>query len=232
MRVAALYDVHANLPALEAVLTDAERAGAELVLFGGDLVSGPFPQAALERARGVAGARFLLGNADLLDPDLPLDAWLLERLSDDDLAFVRGFEERIVVDGVLYRHGSPRSIDEIVTPLTPEAAVAEMLAEVPERVAVVGHTHVQFDRTVGGRRLVNAGSVGIPYEGRRGAYWAILDGGEVELRRSDYDVEAAAAAIPAGYPDRDQLIGWLLEPPSAGEVAAFFEQQAGRTPPA
>ena len=228
MRVAALFDVHANLLALEAVLADAERARVDTVLFGGDLVAGPLPRQTLERVRSVDGARFLLGNADLPDPSVPLGVWLLERLRPDDLAFVRSFEERIVLDGVLYRHGSPRSLDEIVTPLTPDDAVREMLAGIVERVVVVGHTHVQFDRTLDGYRLVNAGSVGMAYEGRRGAYWALLDGDTVELRRSQYDVEAAAAAIPGDYPGRDELVGWLREPPTAHEAASFFEEQAGR----
>ena len=78
-----------------------------------------------------------------------------------------------------------------------------------------------------GRRVVNAGSVGSPYEGRRGAFWALL-GPDVELRRTEYDVEAAVAAIRAtGYPRADELAGWLLDPPDPDEISAFFEGQAG-----
>jgi predicted phosphodiesterase len=230
VRVAALFDVHANLPALDAVLLDVERARVDVVLFGGDIVVGPFPRATLDRVRGIPDARFVLGNADVPDPSSPIGVWLLDQLTGEDVAFARGFEERVVIDGVLYRHGSPRSLDEMVTPLTPDDALREMLAGITERVVGIGHTHVQFDRVVDGYRVVNAGSVGLAYEGRRGAYWAVVDGGDVQLRRTDYDAEAAARAVPREYPDRDDLVGWLLDPPTAYEAASFFEQQAGRMP--
>jgi predicted phosphodiesterase len=226
VRAAALYDVHGNLQALEAVLADVDREGADLVVFGGDLVAGPFPAETLELARSVGG-RFVLGNADILDP-----GWVRERLDEAELAYLGGFEEAVRLEierlgPTLFRHGSPRSVDEIVTPLTPEPILREMLQRVDERLVVVGHTHVQFDRRVDDHRIVNAGSVGMAYEGRRGAFWAMI-GPDVELRRTKYDVERAAAAIPADYPGRDDLAGWLLDPPDAREAATEFEQQAGR----
>jgi predicted phosphodiesterase len=232
MRVAALYDVHANLHALEAVLADVERAGVDVVLFGGDLVMGPLPAATLARARTIDGARFVLGNADVREPDYEASMWTFDQLDDDARAFVGTFEDGIVLDGVLYRHGSPRSVDEIVTYLTPDSVVREGFDSVAERVCLIGHTHSQFDRVVDGRRLVNAGSVSLAYEGSRGgAYWALVDGGEVELRRTAYDAEAAAAAVPDDYPGAEQWAGWLREPPSAEEASTFFEQQVGRLPP-
>lgn len=227
MRVAALYDVHGNAPALEAVLADVAAGDVELVVFGGDLVAGPWPQETLAIARSLPRARFVLGNADRLDSSIPSGSWILDRLGDDELAFLASFEEKIVVDGVLYRHGSPRSVDEMVTSLTPDALVREMLAGIEEKLVVVGHTHVQFDRRIDGHRVVNAGSVGMAYEGRRGAFWALI-GDDVELRRTEYDVEAVAAALPADYPGRDDLSGWLLDPPDPEEVARYFESQAAR----
>jgi predicted phosphodiesterase len=231
MRVAALFDVHANDRALDAVLAAVERERIDVVLFGGDLILGPFPRPTIDRARAIPNARFLLGNADIVDRDYPTWPWLLERLTEEDLAFARGFEERIVLDGVLYRHGSPRSVDEIVTQLTPPDVLREMLAGIEQRIVVIGHTHHQFDLEVDGQRVVNAGSVGLAYEGRRGARWAILDGAEVELWHTEYDAEAAAAAIPQDYPGRDDVVGWMLDPPPPHEVATYFEGQAGRTPP-
>jgi putative phosphoesterase len=226
MRVAALYDVHAVLPALEAVLAAVERERPDVILFGGDLFAGPQPHATIERVRRLSNARFVLGNADREDDD-HLAPWLPAQLADDDRALARSFEERIVLDGVLYRHGSPRSVDEIVTAITPEPVLREMLDGIDERVVVIGHTHHQFEHQVDGQRIVNAGSVGLPYEGIAGsARWAIVDDGQVELRRTPFDVEAAIAAIPAGYPEREDTASWLREPPTAAEVAAFFEGQA------
>src|SRR3954451_20870903 len=119
MRVAALYDVHGNRPALDAVLAAVDAADVDVVLFGGDLVLGPFPRETIDRVRAIAGARFVLGNADEHDPAYPASAWAFARLTDEDLGFVRGFEQWIVLDGVRYRHGSPALPDEVVKPLTP-----------------------------------------------------------------------------------------------------------------
>lgn len=213
-RVAALYDVHGNLPALEAVLADVRTADVDGIVFGGDLAAGPFPHETLELVRSLGDqARFVLGNAD-----------------DKQDAFVATFEDAVTVpvDGLgptLFRHGSPRSVDEIVTRLTPESLLREMLEGVGGRVVVIGHTHVQFDRIVDGRHIVNAGSVGMPYEGRRGAFWALLGPG-IELRCTEYDVESAAESIRrAGFVEH---AGWLTDPPSPDEASEFFERQAGR----
>ena len=116
--------------------------------------------------------------------------------------FVEGFEEHVVVDveglgPVRFTHGSPRSDEECVTPETPAERVREFMAGVPERVLVTAHVHIQFDREVEGVRSINAGSVGLPYEGEPGAYWALLGPG-VQLRRTEYDVERAVAAWRAG----------------------------------
>jgi putative phosphoesterase len=230
MRVAALYDVHAVLPALEAVLLEVEAARVDVILFGGDLFAGPQPKATLERVRELSNARFVLGNADREDDD-HLAPWLPAQLDEDDWVLARSFEERIVLDGVLYRHGSPRSVDEIVTAITPEPVLREMLTGIDQQVVVIGHTHHQFEHQVDAQRIVNAGSVGLPYEGSAGsARWAMVDGGHVELQRTSFDVEAAVAAIPDRYPQKDDTTSWLREPPTAVEVAAFFERQARGTP--
>ena len=126
-----------------------------------------------------------------------------------------------------YCHGSPRDDDEILTKVSPDERFRAALAGVEERVVVGGHTHVQFERVVDGIRFVNAGSVGMPYEGRPGAFWALLDGGAVELRCTPYAVDAAAAAIrTTTYPSAEQMVGWLLEPEDPDEVSAYFESVA------
>jgi predicted phosphodiesterase len=234
MRVAALYDVHGNLPALEAVLSEVD---ADVILSGGDLVLGPMPSECLERLRE-RGATFIRGNGDRAvsggagadDPWAERVRWVREQLSEEQFAFVRQWPHPLglEVDGlgpVLFCHGSPRSDEEILTAITPPKRLDPILEGVREQVIVCGHTHVQFDRIVGDRRLVNAGSVGMPYEGEAGiACWALL-GPHVELRRSRYDAEAAAAAIRAsGYPDAEEFVQeYILAPASAEEATAHFE---------
>jgi putative phosphoesterase len=241
MRVAALYDVHGNLPALEAALDEVDEKGVDRIVSGGDLVLGPQPSECLELLRE-RDAIFIRGNCDRTvasgagEDGLWLDRirWTAGRLSDEQLGFVRAWPDSvgIEVDGlgrVLFCHGSPRSDEEIITAITPPKRLDPILDGVRERVVVCGHTHVQFDRQIGDRRLVNAGSVGLPYEGESGvACWALL-GPDVELHRARYDVGRAVEALSAtGYPDEDQVVrGLLLEPSSAEEAAAHFERIAG-----
>jgi predicted phosphodiesterase len=243
MRVAALYDVHGNLPALEAALADVDCEGVDTILSGGDLLLGPQPSECLELLRQ-RGAAFIRGNCDRTvvngaDPDDPWrdrNEWTARRLSGEQLDFVRTWPEllRLEVDALgplLFCHGSPRSDEEILTAITPPKRLDPILDGVLESVVVCGHTHVQFDRVIGDRRLVNAGSVGLPYEGEAGiAPWALL-GPDVELRRARYDVQSAVDALDtSGYPDGDGAVrGFLLEPSSAEEATAHFESVAGRS---
>jgi diadenosine tetraphosphatase ApaH/serine/threonine PP2A family protein phosphatase len=132
------------------------------------------------------------------------------------------------LDGALYCHGSPRSDDEIITALTPEERLAPMLDGVQEALVVCGHTHHQFELRAGAHRVVNAGSVGMPYEGAPGAYWLLVHDGTPEPQRTVYDVDAAADPLRAsGFPDVDDLIREsLLEPVDAAWVARHFEERA------
>ncbi len=228
MRVAALCDVHGNLPALEAVLAELRALEIDRVVCGGDVIAGPYPQDCLDRLRDVEAA-FVRGNADGASPRAPEGTWewLSAQLDDEALAFLLTLPLSVSLDGVLYCHGSPRDDDEILTKVSPDERFRAALEGVEERVVVGGHTHVQFERVVDGIRFVNAGSVGIPYEGKQGAFWALLDGGEVELRRTPYAIDAAAAAIrTTTYPGAEQMVGWLLEPEDPDEVSAYFESVA------
>ena len=231
MRIAALYDVHGNLPALDAVLRDVDDDAA--IVIGGDVAAGPWPAETLERLRGLGDrVLWLRGNADRElaaapeprpgGPPPEVIEWVHTKLSDEQLAFVTGLPERQSVDveglgPVLFCHATPRSDDELLTRISPDDRWAAALAGVDEATVVVGHTHVQFDRRVGEKRLVNAGSVGMPYEREPGAYWAVL-GPDVELRRTAYDVDAAAKAIDeAGWPEE-----WPAATPE--EATEFFER--------
>ena len=124
---------------------------------------------------------------------------------------VASFEPVVAIDGVLYCHGTPRSDEEIMTRISPPERLERILRDVDEKVVVCGHVHQQYDREVGRWRIVNAGSVGLPYEGRPGAFWALLEDGEPQLRRTAYDVTAVEA-----LPDNELYRESLLEPADPG----------------
>ena len=233
-RVAVLSDVHGNATALAAVLDELSQEDHDLVVFGGDLTWGAQPEETYRMTAGLDDALFVRGNADraLIEGDVESERarWMQERHTAEMLSFVGAFAEHVVVGveglgAVRLCHGSPRSDEECVTPETPEERVREFSAGVPERVIVSAHVHIQFDREVAGLRSVNAGSVGLPYEGRPGAFWALL-GPDVELRRTDYEVERAAAAyLESGFPDAGQLSEMLLAPPEPAEVIEDAERR-------
>jgi putative phosphoesterase len=242
MRVAALYDVHGNLPALEAALADVERSGADTILVGGDVASGPFPAETLSLLLSLGDrVRYVRGNADRV-----LDfvgggsgseelwkagrRWVADQLGEERLAFLAGLplDLNLEVDAlgeVRFCHGAPGSDEETITRLTPDERVRTLLAGVEQRVVVCGHTHMQFERSVDGVRVVNAGSVGQPYEAEPGAYW-LLAGPDVSFRRAVYDVEAAAALIrTSGHPNAAEFARELLaaEPSRPERMAALIE---------
>jgi predicted phosphodiesterase len=231
VRVAALYDIHGNIPALDAVLADVERADVDLVVWGGDVALGPMPAETLARMRAVGG-RFVSGNCDreMVD-DFDADrasGWAstwARAIGRGDRDFLASFEPTVSleIDGLgptLFCHGSPRSDDERITRVTPDARLAPMLAGVAEQLVVCGHTHQQFDRRVGDHRVVNAGSVGMPYEGEAAAFWLLL-GPDVELRRTDYDIAAVVGNL--GPEDRELLQESLIEPVDPDVVTRYFE---------
>ena len=171
MRVAALYDIHGNLPALEAVLADVEREGVDAIVIGGDIAAGPpQPREVVELVRSLPNAHVIRGNADRLfaeeyTGDDGLD-WLLERLEDDQADWLAGLPFSVVLDDTLYVHAAPDDDRTIVTELTTDEKLAGLLRDVEQRRVVAGHTHMQLERRVGETLFVNAGSVGWPYEGR------------------------------------------------------------------
>lgn len=238
MRIAALYDIHGNLPALDAALTDVDNAGADLVVVGGDIVWGPMPQRVLERLDALDNVTFIRGNADRevagfegpsKDDFGEITAWVRSMLSEEQAAWLGGLPDTFATEvtgmgEVLFCHGSPRSDDEAITPLSPVERLEDALSGVGQPTVVCGHTHMQFRRTVAGREIVNAGSVGLPYQGARGAYWLLL-GPHIELRRTDYDVEATVRAMRAtDCPHVDEVfVANLLEPPEAEATARHFE---------
>jgi predicted phosphodiesterase len=190
LRVAALYDVHGMPWALEAVLEEARDADA--IVFGGDLLDGPAPDLALELARSV-DARFVRGNCERLPSE-----WDRQLLADADLGWLASQPLTRRIDGVLYCHATPDDDMPITTVFTPDDT---LVARFPAGTTMIGHTHHQFDRRVGDVRVVNAGSVGMPFEGEVAAFWVLVVDGKPQFRKTPFDVEHAIAEIErSGWP--------------------------------
>lgn len=249
MRVAAIYGIHGNLPTLEAALAVIERVGPDLILVGGDVAAGPMPGATLDRLMALGDrARFLRGNADREvvatfdrigdapdvtdDPVQQVAYWSAAQLTQAHRDFLAAFPGQQVVEiarlgPVRFCHGSPRSDEEIITAATSESRLRPMLAGGTEPLIVCGHTHMQFDRRVAGTRVINAGSVGMPYEGRPGAYWVLL-GPDVAFQYTNYDlIEAAAQVRATSYPHAEEFAEHnIIQPPTADEAIVIFESMA------
>lgn len=242
MRVAAIYDIHGNATALEAVLREIDGERIEAVVSGGDVVSGPMPAESLGLLLARRDVRFVLGNADVdviryargLGEPLHDADWVAGRLDDEYLRALEQFEAQVVlqIDGVgetLFCHGTPRAIDEIITEATSREQLAAIYDGVHADVVVGGHTHMQLDIDVEGTRVVNPGSVGMPYEDELGARWAVLGGG-IELRRTAYDLDAAAGKVRAsGFPSAEDFVrDHIYSIPTRQRAVALFEELAAR----
>jgi predicted phosphodiesterase len=243
VNVLALYDIHGNVDALDAVLADPRAAAPDAVVVGGDVVPGPFALATLERldALGVALHR-VRGNGERevaaavgAAPPAPEDmAAHTAALSAAEIGAARAHELgdlalTVALDGVLFCHASPRRDDEMLTRLSSPERWAQALAGVPcaTTLVVAGHTHQQDDRRVGDLRFVNAGSVGLPYEGDGAARWLWIADGEPELRRTTYDCAAAGARmLAAGWPDERSVGAALVDPVEPIVVTRIFEALA------
>ncbi len=241
--VAALYDVHGNLPALEAALAAADALGARSIVVGGDVVLGPMPRETLGRLRALGDrAHFIRGNCDRLVVDAfdsrPLAglpsavqealAWTAGELRRADRDFLAGLPATLTaavpgVGDILFCHATPRSDEEIVTARTSPERMRPMFAGVAQRLVVSGHTHVQADWWIDGLRVVNAGSVGMPY-GRPGADWLLLGPG-IQLMHTEYDVERAAALVrQTAYPGAAEFASrHVLHPALEEEALQMYE---------
>ncbi|HYP48346.1 MAG TPA: metallophosphoesterase family protein [Thermoleophilaceae bacterium] len=222
--LALLYDVHGNLPALEAVVADADRAGARRFLLGGDYaLFGAWPRETVERLRGLDadwirgnGERWSAQPADAPEEVRPAIERCRELLGGELVEELARLPESLVRAGTLFCHGSPVSDVRSFFP-QPAEDERELLDGVGERRVVFGHTHLQFTRTTeGGKVLLNPGSVGMPFDGDpRAGYGLLHDDGRVELRRVAYDHGASAKAVrrvlgpagetPAGRIERAQV---------------------------
>jgi putative phosphoesterase len=237
VRVAAISDIHGNLPALEAVLEEIDREGVDAIVVAGDTTSGPWATEVFDVLE-TRGVRHVRGNADRevierSDSHGPLALWSADRLGESRLAAVRSWPLAFEFDlsglgTALVCHSTPESDEPIYTRITPDDELLATFADVHVDLVVCGHTHMQFDRRLpSGVRVVNAGSVGMPYEGETGAFWTLL-GPDVEFRRTPYDVAAAVAAIELmGAPVDEGLFELLLDPPDPVVTTEYFESLRG-----
>jgi putative phosphoesterase len=236
MRVAALYDIHGNLPALEAVLEDVRQAAVDHVVIGGDVVPGPMPRETLACLLDLdIPVQFIQGNGEVAvlaeragadsgvpEPFREVVRWTGEQLQPEHEQLLTSWPKTLRMGEVLFCHATPRNNNEIFTGLTAEDRLLPVFEGIDAAVVVCGHTHMQFDRTIGKVRVLNAGSVGMPF-GEPGAYWLLL-GTDVELRRTPYDLTKAAERIrDTNYPQAQNFAARnVLQPPSEGEMLDLF----------
>jgi predicted phosphodiesterase len=252
MRIAALYDIHGNLPALDAVLHDIREAGVDQIVVGGDVVPGPLPRETINRLLDLdLPVHFIHGNCELAvlaqmaateaspvtywgttsGAPLPeaLQAglrWTAQQLQPEYEPLIASWPKtlHLAISGlgeVLFCHSTPRSETEIFTRLTPEDRLLPLFEGLNVSLVVCGHTHMQFDRLIGSTRVVNAGSVGMPF-GEPGADWAVL-GPDVQLRHTRYDLAQAAERIRATqYPQAQADAQDILHPPSEAAMLEAF----------
>jgi putative phosphoesterase len=242
VRIAALYDIHGNLPALGAALEEVGRASVDEIVVGGDVLPGPMPRETLERLLGLEiPVRFIQGNGDRVVLGVsrgqePIEVpeqfrdgirWNAEELTGKHETALANWPRtiRMEIDGlgtVLFCHASPRNDTDVFTRLTPENNLLPIFQELNADLVICGHTHMQFDRAIGDLRVINAGSVGMPF-GKPGADWLLL-GPAIQLRHTSYDFAAAAERIRAtSYPQAHDFADRnVLQPPSEEEMLTAF----------
>jgi len=223
--VTVVSDVHGVLPVLEAVLAEPDVQASDLIVVNGDTVSGPMPRQTLD-ALSALGHRCLLvrGNGDReaveASRGLPCDyaesLWAGRELRHDQLDLLATLPHRRTVHiagfgPVLFCHATPDSDTDVVLVDTPLDLWIKALSAVDDdvRTVVCGHTHMPFLRFVDGRIVLNPGSLGMPY-GRPGGSWALLRDGQIQLRHTPIDVDAACARIVAES-DMPQCQAWVDE---------------------
>jgi putative phosphoesterase len=244
MRVAAIYDIHGNLPALEAVLSDIRKIGVDRVVVGGDVVPGPMCRDCLTMLLELdIPVQFIQGNCErevlaelaggsqsrLPERVRATLRWTAQHLQPDYTPVLGSWPKtlRLTIPGVgevLFCHATPRNDNEIFTSRTADDRLVPVFQGVDVSVVVCGHTHMQSDRRIAGVRVVNAGSVGMPF-GEPGAYWLLL-GPDVRLQRTEYDLARAAARVRATpYPEaEDFAANNVLRPPSEQAMLDAFSK--------
>jgi len=246
LRLAAIYDIHGNLPALEAVLDELRHIKVDAIVVGGDVVPGPMPRETFEALHHLdVRVRFLLGNGEVAvleqmagraparvpEANRPIIRWTAEQLEAEFQQEVSRWPETVSLDipdlgAAVFCHATPRDENEIFTRDTPADVLLPLFEQLDVDLVVCGHTHMQFDRMIAGTRVVNAGSVGMPF-GEPGADWLLIDR-DIELRHTTYDLAEAADRIRASsYPNAlDFADRNVLHPPDADAMLEVFTRAA------
>lgn len=242
MQVAALYDIHGNLPALEAVLQEVGQSEVGRIVAGGDVVLGPMSRQCLDRLLEIdLPVHFIQGNceaavlaqmANAPEQRLPENVledirWTADQLLPEHQELMAQWPGTITLEieevgKVLFCHATPSSLTENFTRLTPEDKFLPIFEGLDADVVVCGHTHMQFDRRFGKFRVINAGSVGMPF-GKPGAYWLSL-GPNIEFHRTAYDLNHAVGLIlKTDYPHAKEFAeNHVLHPPSEEAMLEIF----------
>lgn len=244
MKVAALYDIHGNLPALEAVLKEVEHLNVNQIVVGGDVVLGPMSKDCLDLLLKLRiQTHFIYGNCEVAVLN-EMDQKPLAKLPESVLEDIRWtasqhtMEHRQIISrwpktlqltigglgSVLFCHGTPQNENENFTRLTPEDRLIPVFEKVEANYIVCGHTHMQFDRMIGSKRVINAGSVGMPF-GNPGAYWLLLDE-KVELRYTLYNLDSAMERIlNTNYPHAEEFAHRnVVNPPTEETMLEVFRK--------
>ncbi len=213
MTIAVLYDIHGNLPALEAVLAELDKFNVDQFVIGGDVVLGPMPGACIDRLMKIdLPMHFVRGNCETAVlravENIPNDSfppavqeaiqWIAENSSDEHLDIIASWQEQVAITTpslgeILFCHATPRDENEIFTIQTKDEKLLPIFDNVEADLVICGHTHMQFDRMIGNMRVINAGSVGMPFGGT-GAFWLLIDE-DPKLQHTSYNLAKAADEI-------------------------------------
>lgn len=253
MKIAALYDVHGNLPALNAVLEELKAVQPDLIVVGGDIVSGPMPAQTLQRLLQLGEhVRLIRGNNDrevvmvcdgqpVVRRYLPAPTaqglndigWIAGQLTRAERDVLAALPEQLIfpIEGlgeILFCHATPRNDEELFTPLTPEERLNDLFSDIEQEIVVCGHTHMQFARQIGQLSVLNAGSVGMPFANQPGAYWLLLSPEGHEFRWTGYDARAAAQELNTSGNSfaREFVEANVLKIPAAAEMAEKLENMS------
>jgi putative phosphoesterase len=253
MRVAAIYDIHGNLPALEAVLQEIshEKEKVDRIVVRGDVLPGPMPCETLERLQDLdATTHFIYGNGEVAvleqmagkEPSAvphtyrPVISWTAQQLHPEHQQWLSSWPKTLTLEiaglgSILFCHATPQNENDIFTRLTPDDRLVPLFEGLTAALVVCGHTHMQFDRSIGHTRIVNAGSVGMPF-GEPGAHWLLL-GPDIQFRHTPYDLANAAERIRStNYPQAEDFAARnILNPPTEQEMLEIFTRAASPANP-
>jgi putative phosphoesterase len=251
MRVAAIYDIHGNLPALEAVLQEIRHEKVDRIVVGGDVLPGPMPRETLDRLRDLdTPTHFIYGNGEVAvlqqlagkEPSAvpqafrPVIRWTADQLDPQHQPWLSSWPKTLTLEiaglgSVLFCHATPQNENDIFTRLTPDDRLVPLFEKLDAAIVICGHTHMQFDRTIGHTRIVNAGSIGMPF-GKAGTDWLLL-GPDIQFRHTAYDLANAADRVRSTtYPQAEDFAARnILNRPTEQEMLEVFTRTASPANP-